>query len=106
MMSTFYLNQGDPYFSNILICTHLISHKKIENPLSINGYLSYKTNYFESFTAFRHVNNYIHNKYVNIICCNIRSVNFNFDELTLFLENDPNSDKIDVIVLTETWHNF
>ncbi|KAL4107536.1 hypothetical protein QTP88_017868 [Uroleucon formosanum] len=33
------------------------------------------------------------------------SVNSNFDELTLFLENDPNSDKIDVIILTETWHN-
>lgn len=29
----------------------------------------------------------------------------NFDELTLFLENDLNYDKIDVILLTETWHN-
>jgi len=32
-------------------------------------------------------------------------VNSNLDELTLFLENDPNSVKIDVIILIETWHN-
>jgi len=77
----------------------------MENSLIINGYLSYKTNYYESFTEFWHVNNNINNRYVNILCCNIRSVNSNFDELTLFLENDPNSVKIDVIILTETWHN-
>lgn len=78
----------------------------MENSLFINGYLSYKTNYFESFSEFWHNYNIINNKYVNILCCNIRSVNSNFDELTLFLENDPNSDKIDVIILTETWHNL
>jgi len=77
----------------------------MENCLNINGYFSYKTNYFESFSEFWNVYNNIDNRYVNFLCCNIRSVNSNFDELTLFLENDPNSDKIDVIILTETWHN-
>lgn len=77
----------------------------MENFPNINGYLSYRTNYFESFTEFWHVNNNINNRYINILCCNIRSVSSNFDELTLFLENDPNNDKIDVIILTETWHN-
>lgn len=77
----------------------------MENSLNINGYLSYKTNYFESFTELRNVKNNIVNRYLNFLCCNIRSVNSNFDELTIFLENDPNIDKIDVIFLTETWHN-
>lgn len=77
----------------------------MENFPNINGYLSYRTNYFESFTEFWHVNNNINNRYINILCCNIRSVSSNFDELTLFLENDSNNDKIDVIILTETWHN-
>lgn len=64
------------------------------------------TNYFESFTEFWHVNNNINNRYVNILCCNIvRSVNSNLDKLTLFLENNSNSDKTDVIILTESRHN-
>jgi len=77
----------------------------MENAFNINGSLSYKTNYFESFSEFIDVNNSINNKYVNIICCNIRSMNANFDELTLFLESDQNKNKIYVIVLTETWHD-
>lgn len=32
-------------------------------------------------------------------------MNSNFDELTLFLENDSNIYIVDVIVLTETWHD-
>lgn len=74
----------------------------MENSSNLNGYLSYKMYYFESFTEFLHVNKNINNKYVNILCCNVRSVNSNYDELTLFLENHSNSVKIDVIILTET----
>jgi len=50
------------------------------------------------------MNNNLNNNYVNILCCNIRSVNSNFDELILFLENEIDSKKLDIIVLTETWH--
>lgn len=77
----------------------------MENCLNINGYLSYKTNYFDSFSEFIDVNNCINNKYLNIICCNIRSVNANFNELVLFLESEQNINKIYVIVLTVTWHD-
>lgn len=66
----------------------------------------YRTNYFESFSEY---NSYLNNKgesLLNIICFNIRSVNAHFDELLLFLENDVNNKEIDVIVLTETWHNM
>lgn len=39
------------------------------------------------------------------MCTNIRSVNANFDELLLFLENGINYKKIDIFILTETWHH-
>jgi len=39
-------------------------------------------------------------------CVLIRSINAHFDELLLFLENDAKYRDIDVIVLTETWHNL
>ncbi|XP_022163951.1 uncharacterized protein LOC111029296 [Myzus persicae] len=39
------------------------------------------------------------------MCTNIRSVNANFDELLLYLENDINYKKIDILILTETWHS-
>lgn len=39
------------------------------------------------------------------MCTNIRSVNANFDELLLYLENYINYKKIDILILTETWHN-
>jgi len=79
----------------------------MENCLNINGYLSYKTNYYESFSEYLVVNNMLNvqSNVVNILCFNIRSVKKNFDELILFLENDKNRNKIDVIVLTETWHD-
>ena len=77
----------------------------MENCLNIRGYLSYKTNYFKSFSEFSNLNNDNNKNYINILCCNIRSVNANFDELNLFLENDINNKKIDLIVLTETWHD-
>jgi len=77
----------------------------MEKCLNIEGYLSYKTNYFESFSEFYHVKNVNSINYVNIFCCNIRSVNANFDELMLFLESDKNNEKLDIIILTETWHN-
>lgn len=79
----------------------------MENCLNINGYLSYITNYYESFTEFLVVNNILNNQsdYVNTLCFNIRSAKKNFNELALFLEIDKNRNKIDVIVLTETWHD-
>lgn len=69
------------------------------------GYLNYRTNYYESFNEYVCLNNNVNSNYLNIICCNIRSVNANFDELLLLLENDMNFKDIDVIILTETWHN-
>lgn len=63
---------------------------------------NYRTNYFESFSEYDSYVNNKDNSLLNIICFNIRSVNAHFDELLLFLENDVNSKKIDVIVLTET----
>jgi len=68
------------------------------------GHLNYKTNYYKSFNEYVCLNN-INSNYLNIICCNIRSVNAHFDELLLFLGNDKNFYDIDIIVLTETWHN-
>lgn len=70
------------------------------------GYLNYRTNYYESFSEFVHINNNVSSNYLNIICCHIRSINAHFDELLLFLENDAKYKDIDIIILTETWHNF
>lgn len=39
------------------------------------------------------------------MCTNIRSVNANLDERLVFLENYIYYRKIDVLILTETWHN-
>lgn len=57
----------------------------MENFINIKGYLSYKTNYYESFFEFLNVNNILNSKskFVNIML-NIRSVNSNFDEFTFF----------------------
>jgi len=77
----------------------------MENSLNIEGYLSYKTDYFESFSEFFHIKNVNGNNYVNIFCYDIRSINSNFDELFLFLENDINNKKLDLIIPTETWHD-
>jgi hypothetical protein len=74
----------------------------MENYINISGYPSYKTNYFNSFSEFFNMKNNLNNNYVNILCCNIRSVNSNFDKLILFLENEIDSKKLDIIVLTET----
>lgn len=41
--------------------------------------------------------------YLNIICCNIRSINAH--KLLLFIENDAKYKHIDLLVLTETRHN-
>lgn len=38
----------------------------MEKCLNIEGYLSYKTNYFESFSEFFHLKNVNSNNYVNI----------------------------------------
>lgn len=65
------------------------------------SYLYHKTNYYESFNEYVCLNN-INKNYLNIICCNIRSVNAHFDELLLILGNDKNFKDIDVIILTET----
>jgi len=77
----------------------------MENYLNISSYLSYKANYFNSFSEFVYMKNNLNNNYVNILCFNIRSVNSNFYELILFLENEIDSKKLDIIVLTETWHD-
>jgi len=69
------------------------------------GYLNYKANYYESFAEFVCVNNDVNINYLNIICCNIKSINGNFDELLLFLENDAKYRDINVILFTETCHN-
>jgi hypothetical protein len=67
------------------------------------GYLNYRTNYYESFSEFPYINNNVCcNNYLNIIFCNIGSVNAYFDELLLFLENDAKYRDIDIIVLTRT----
>lgn len=39
------------------------------------------------------------------LCCTIRSVNANLEELLLLFENDKNSNLLDIIILTETWHD-
>lgn len=70
------------------------------------GYLNYRTNYYEYFSEFVYINNNVCNNYLNIICCNIRSINAHFDELLLLLESDAKFRDIDIIVLTETWHNI
>jgi len=67
--------------------------------------LKNRTNYFKSFSEYDSCVNNKNISILNIICLNIRIVNAHFDELLLFLENDVNSKKIDVIILTETWHD-
>lgn len=39
------------------------------------------------------------------MCTNIRSIKANFDELILLFENDLLLKKIDILILTETWHD-
>lgn len=64
----------------------------------------YNTNYFFSITEFIKKYNICINQSVLMISVNIRSINANLDELLLFLKNDSYFN-IDLIVLTETWHN-
>jgi len=49
---------------------------------SINSYLNYKTKYFNG------------------------RINANFDQLLPFFENNVNFCRVNVIVLTETWHDI
>jgi len=75
----------------------------------IEKYNNYNTKYFESLTDT--LNNFNLNTninsaaFFNALCTNIRSVNANFDELLLYLENYINYKKIGILILTETWHN-
>jgi exonuclease III len=62
-------------------------------------------NLFLNLYILIYIENNVCNNYLNIICCNIRSVNTHFDELLFFLENDTKYRDIDIIVLTETSHN-
>lgn len=71
----------------------------------INSFFEYKTNYFESFSEFTYKYNIVQNLFLNILSCNIRSINANIDELLLLLENDNIFFKPDIMVLTETWHD-
>ncbi|KAF0711370.1 otoferlin-like [Aphis craccivora] len=57
-------------------------------------FLNYKTKYFDFITEFVYTYN-IENK----------SVNANLDELLIFIANNSHKNNIDVIVLTETWHD-
>lgn len=70
----------------------------------IEKFDNYHTKYYESFPEF--VNNLKlianYSKIFNIMCTNIRSLNANFDELILFLENYTLSKNIDILILTET----
>lgn len=67
----------------------------------------YYTKYYESISEFvDSINHTIENSFnLNIMCTNIRSLNANFEDLILFLENDIHYKKIDILILTETWHN-
>lgn len=61
---------------------------------NIRGYFSYKTNCFESFSELINVKNDKNKNYVNLLSCNIRSMNYNFDQLILYLENYINNKKM------------
>jgi len=72
-----------------------------------NNY-EYNTKYFESLTDILNnfnLNTNINADFFNVMCTNVRSVNANFDELLLYLENDISYKKIDILILTKTWHN-
>lgn len=73
--------------------------------LSTSNFSNYTTNYFRSFSDFIYSHKIINGSFLNILCCNIRSVNSNLDELLLFLENDKKNMLLDIIILTETWHD-
>lgn len=71
----------------------------------LNRFLDYKTQYFNSISEYLCKFNLLHNMTLNVLNCNIRSARRNFDEFLLFLENDIHSKNLDLIVLTETWHD-
>jgi len=71
----------------------------------LNRFLDYKTQYFNSISEYICKFNLLHNTTLNILNCNIRSARRNFDEFLLFLVNDIHSKNLDLIILTETWHD-
>lgn len=71
---------------------------------SVEKNLLYNTNYFLTISEFMKKFNICNNQSILMICVNIRSINANLDELLLFLQNDSYFN-LDVIVLTETWHD-
>jgi len=71
----------------------------------VNPFLNYNTKYYESISEYFNKLNLSKKDFLNVICVNIRSINANFDHLLLWFENDENFRFLDVIVLTETWHN-
>lgn len=71
----------------------------------LNSYLDYNTKYFNSFSEFVNMYKYVNGKFISVFCNNIRSINAHFDEFLLFLNSDINGCKLDVVILTETWHN-
>lgn len=72
----------------------------------LNSFLDYKTQYFNSVPEFIYKFNLVHNTTLNVLNCNIRSVRHNFDEFLLFLESDLHSKNLDLIIITETWHDI
>jgi len=68
-----------------------------------NSYLYYKTKHFYSISEFINTFNLYEN---NLKLYFIKSIKFaNFDQLLPFFENYVNFCCVDVIVLTETWHD-
>lgn len=72
----------------------------------INTFFEYNTNYFESFLEFTNKYKIVQERFLNILSCNIRSINANVDELLLILESEKNIFKPNIIVLTETWQDI
>lgn len=70
----------------------------------LNNYLDYRSKYFDSLSEFVKMYKFLSGKFLSIFC--IRSINAHFDELLLHSNNDNSCCELDVIILTETWHNI
>lgn len=56
----------------------------------LSTFSNYATKYFCSISDFVYSHKINNGLFLNILCCNIRNINSNLDELLLFLENDKN----------------
>jgi hypothetical protein len=71
----------------------------------LRNYLDYKTKYFDSFSQFVKIHKYVNGEFISVFCNNIRSINAHFNDFLFFLNSDTNCCNLDVIILTENWHN-